>query len=113
MALYTRELLEDAGYEVLSIASTGPVAVAAASVTPPDLALVDIRLPGGMDGIDIATELRARHGTEIVFISGTLDAPTLERTRPLAPRACLQKPVRPEVLLSTVARALTTPSLAG
>ena len=105
VALYTRELLEDAGYPVTGVASTGAAALAMAAAEPPDLALVDIRIPGGMDGIAVAAELRTRHGTGIVFISGTLDGPTLERTRPLAPHACLQKPVRSEDLLAVVARA--------
>lgn len=113
VALYTRELLEDAGYEVIGIAPTGEAALSMASVAPPYLALVDIRIPGGMDGIATAAELRARHGAGIVFVSGTLDPPTLERTRPLAPHACLQKPVRPEDLLATVARAVDASSLAA
>lgn len=113
VALYTRELLEDAGYEVIGIAPTGLGALSMASVAPPDLALVDIRIPGGMDGIATAAELRAQHGTGVIFVSGTLDAPTLERIRPLAPNACLQKPVRPEDLLASVARATGSPSLAA
>jgi len=113
VALYTRELLEDAGYEVVGIAPTGLAALSMASVAPPYLALVDIRIPGGMDGIATAAQLRAQHGTGIIFVSGTLDAATLERTRPLEPHACLQKPVRPENLLATVARATGAPSLAA
>lgn len=106
VALYTAELLEDAGHVVVGMAATGASALATALQDPPVLALVDVRLPGGMDGIEVATELRRRFGTQIIFVSGTLDSATLERANPLQPYACLQKPVRPNELLAVVAGAL-------
>ncbi|MGQ9369849.1 response regulator [Azospirillum sp. ST 5-10] len=106
VALYTAELLEEAGYTVVGMAATGASALATAAQDPPALALVDVRLPGGMDGIEVAGELRRRFGTRIVFISGTLDAATLARAQPLDPYACLQKPVRPAELLAVVAEAI-------
>ncbi|HEY0837550.1 MAG TPA: response regulator [Azospirillum sp.] len=105
VALYTQELLEDAGHTVVGLAATGESALALAEHNRIDLALLDIRLPGGMDGVEVAAALRARYRTPIIFVSGTLDAETLERTRVVAPLACLQKPVRPSELLAAVNRA--------
>jgi NtrC-family two-component system response regulator AlgB len=50
-----RMCLEGAGYEVV-LAPTGEAGVAAAKRSPPDLALVDLRL-GGMDGIAVTRAL--------------------------------------------------------
>jgi len=105
VALYTQELLEDAGHTVVGLAATGESALALAAHERIDLALLDIRLPGGMDGIAVGEALRARHGIPVIFISGTLDRETLARTSAVAPVACLQKPVRPGELLSAVNRA--------
>lgn len=106
VALYTAELLEDAGRTVVGMAATGATALDMAAADPPGLALVDVRLPGGMDGVEVARELQRRHGTRIVFVSGTLDAATLARASPLGPFACLQKPVRPVDLLAVVDSAV-------
>ena len=40
----------------------------------PDLALVDIDLRSGIDGIAVARQLRAWHGTSSVFLTGQLEA---------------------------------------
>lgn len=105
VALYTQELLEDAGHTVVGLAATGESALALAARERIDLALLDIRLPGGMDGIAVGEALRTRHGIPVIFISGTLDCETLARTSSVQPVACLQKPVRPGELLSAVNRA--------
>jgi signal transduction histidine kinase/ActR/RegA family two-component response regulator len=49
--------LEEAGHEVVT-ATNGPDAIAAASKAPPDVAVLDIGLPG-MDGYELAGRLRA------------------------------------------------------
>ncbi|HYH18678.1 MAG TPA: response regulator [Azospirillum sp.] len=105
VALYTQELLEDAGHTVVGLAATGESALALAARERIDLALLDIRLPGGMDGVEVGAALRARHGIPVIFVSGTLDCETLERVSAVEPLACLQKPVRPGELLAAIGRA--------
>ncbi len=61
-----RLCLESAGYEV-ALAPTGEAAVAAARRSPPDLALVDLRL-GGMDGIAVARALAQEAPTTAVIL---------------------------------------------
>jgi AmiR/NasT family two-component response regulator len=51
-----REMLTEAGYEVVGEAATGEEAVAKARSERPDVAIVDIKMPG-MDGIDAARTL--------------------------------------------------------
>lgn len=52
--------LEDFGYEVSAIASTGEDAVQKAEEHRPDLVLMDIVLLNKMDGIEAADQIRKR-----------------------------------------------------
>jgi DNA-binding NtrC family response regulator len=57
MRHYLRKTLSREGYEVLT-AADGPEALAIAQARPPDLAMVDVRMPG-MDGVAVMRSLRA------------------------------------------------------
>lgn len=69
VALVLRDALTDAGYLVLDLTTRHGEAVAVAKASSPDLALVNIHLADGDDGIALAEQL---HGLAIpvVFISG-------------------------------------------
>ena len=51
--------LENLDYDVVATAASGEEAIRKAKNTIPDLALMDIRIKGGMDGIEVAQHLRA------------------------------------------------------
>src|SRR4051794_29430602 len=50
------------GHDVLGPAGTAAEALALAERTPPELALVDINLRNGGDGVGVARTLLGRHG---------------------------------------------------
>src|SRR5688572_30190480 len=52
----------------VSTATDGPAAVAAARAQPPDLVVLDLGLPG-MDGLDVARELRRKSATPIIMLT--------------------------------------------
>jgi hypothetical protein len=54
IASYIEEVLGESGFRVAGIAASGPEALSLAAETRPSLALVDIRLTGPIDGIEIA-----------------------------------------------------------
>ncbi len=56
------------GYEV-RIAGDGPTALEAAPAFSPDLVLLDLGLPGGLDGIDVARELRDGDDVPIIVLT--------------------------------------------
>jgi two-component system, OmpR family, response regulator len=56
------------GYEI-EVAEDGTRAVGALEAFRPDLAILDVRLPAGPDGLDLARELRARGDVPILFLS--------------------------------------------
>jgi len=58
VAMDLRRALEGFGYQVPAMAISGSEALEMARETRPDIVLMDIRLEGQMDGIDVALPLR-------------------------------------------------------
>src|SRR5262249_9039401 len=67
------------GYTVVGCARTAAECLARAREQRPDLALMDIRLAGGSDGIEAAHALRLELDTAVVFTSAYSDDETIER----------------------------------
>jgi DNA-binding NarL/FixJ family response regulator len=61
------------GFEAVGEAASGEDALRVSATQPPDLALVDIRMPG-MDGIETARRLAAAH-PDVVVVLVSLDDP--------------------------------------
>ncbi|HEX9013937.1 MAG TPA: response regulator transcription factor [Anaerolineaceae bacterium] len=64
-----REVLSASGYEV-EAAHNGKNAVEQAALDQPDLVLLDILLPGEMDGYDVARRLREFSDVPIIMLTG-------------------------------------------
>lgn len=105
IALVAEEDLTDAGHRVVGIAASHDRAMALAEADRPDLALMDVRLAPGPDGIEAATELRQRFGIPSILASGSMDAANIARATAAAPLEWLVKPYTTEQLLQAVARA--------
>ena len=69
VAMVLRDELEDAGYHVLNLTDRHAEAIEVAKTSKPDLALVNIRLAGRDDGIELAKQLKAL-GIPVLLISG-------------------------------------------
>jgi DNA-binding NarL/FixJ family response regulator len=104
LASHIRDVLDESGYPVSGIASCGPEALSLAAAAPPQLALVDIRIPGAMDGVELATALRERHGVAVIFLTGAADEATIARARRAAPHGFLAKPFRPSQVFNAIER---------
>jgi CheY-like chemotaxis protein len=79
VADYVADLVEEAGHEVVGIVATGEQALAFLQGGGIDLALLDIKLKGGITGIDVARVACSRSVAH-VFITGSGD--------PLHARGC-------------------------
>ena len=69
VAITLRDELQDAGYKVLNLTDRHAEALEVAKAEKPNLALVNIRLAGGDDGIELSENLKAL-GIPVLLISG-------------------------------------------
>ena len=106
VASYIEEVLAESGFRVAGIAASGPEALSLAEETQPRLALVDIRLTGPIDGIELACQLRQNFAVPAIFLSGLVDQETAERARIAQPLGFLRKPFLPSQVFNAIERAL-------
>jgi DNA-binding NarL/FixJ family response regulator len=105
VASYIQDVLEESGFTIAGVASTGPEALSLANDVRVDLALVDIKLAGPMDGIEVAKLLRERHDVPSIFLSGMHDPETMRRAQEVEPLGFLQKPFRPSQVFNALEKA--------
>lgn len=94
------------GYVVCGLADTGEEAVALADRTRPDVVLMDIRLPGRLDGVEAAARIRQSLGAPVVFLSAHSDAQTLRRAGEAGPYGYVGKPFEDRELTTALEIAL-------
>ncbi|MGF1481966.1 MAG: diguanylate cyclase domain-containing protein [Cyanophyceae cyanobacterium] len=97
--------LEYMGYSVPETADCGEEAIAKAADLKPDLALIDIRLIGEMDGI-AAAERIGQFDIPVVYLTAYADEETLARAKVTQPLGYLLKPVEARDLRATIEMAL-------
>jgi CheY-like chemotaxis protein len=107
VASYIEEVLAESGFRVAGIAASGPEALSLAEETKPQLALVDIRLTGPIDGIELACLLRQKFALPAIFLSGMADQETTHRAQIAEPLGFLRKPFRPSQVFNAIERALS------
>jgi len=98
--------LKTLGCAVIGIADTGQHALQVLEIATPDLVLMDIGLPGSMDGVETAREIGRRWSVPIVFVTGLGDETTLNRARVAQPCGYLVKPFSEEAFRTSVKWAL-------
>jgi len=101
-----RALLEQEGFEVAE-AGGGRAALESLDATDPDLALLDLVMPGGPDGLETLERLRtAKPDLEVIMMSGRASLADAVRATRLGAAQFLEKPLAPEGVLSTVRTVL-------
>ena len=99
-------ILTRLGYEITGIAETGEEAIALAASTQPDLALMDVRLRGGLDGIDAAARIKEQGAPAIIFLTGNSERHTRDRAKTTEPFAYLLKPFEERMVETYLEMAL-------
>jgi CheY-like chemotaxis protein len=107
IAANIEEVLEESGFRVAGVASSALEALSIADEQRPQLALVDIRLSGDMDGIELACRLRDEYAVPSIFLSGLFDATITTRAERAHPLGFLRKPFRPSQVFNAIERALS------
>ena len=98
--------LRNLGYEVPAIASTGEDAIKMSGELQPDIILMDIVLKGEIDGIDAASQIKAKFKIPIIYITAYEDEETLDRAKITEPLAYILKPFEERDLHTTLEMAL-------
>lgn len=98
--------LELLGHQVVAVAADGVQAVDLARSTQPDLAILDIKMPG-LDGLDAAEAISRTRPLPIVILTAYTERRLVERATNLAVHAYLVKPVRPSELEPALEIALS------
>ncbi|CAA7602353.1 Two component system, signal transduction response regulator [Acididesulfobacillus acetoxydans] len=100
------KLLRNAGYEVIT-ARTGAEGLTQIALDETiDLALIDVELEGGLDGIQVAEEILRVKDLPIVFLSACTGRSILERVHTIAYYGYVVKDSGEFVLLSSIKMAL-------
>jgi two-component system nitrogen regulation response regulator NtrX len=99
-------VLEAEGYDVRE-APDGHRALAAADDEEPDVALVDLMMPGQLDGMSTLTAMRDRHpDLPVVMMSGKAGLHDAIRATKLGAFTFLEKPLSPDVVTVALGSAL-------
>jgi CheY-like chemotaxis protein len=101
IALDLARRLTTLGYMVLAVTGSGREAVQQAIDLRPDVVLMDIGLPGGMDGLEAAAHIRAQAEILIIYLTGSSEG--------MIPAGfTIQKPVSDRILHQTIQLAWAT-----
>lgn len=106
VAMDLEERLTKMGYNVQGMADNGEEALAALRDYPVDLVLMDIHLRDGMDGVDVAANLRKFSNVPVIFVTAHADESTLRRAGQTEPFGYVLKPFDERELRATIEMAL-------
>ena len=105
VALDLQLRLQRWGYTVEAVYQ-GEDAIQVAQTMLPDLVLMDIQLPGAIDGIEVATILNERFGLPILYLTALGDPATYQRAQRTNPAGYLTKPFDESELQMTIEATL-------
>jgi two-component system cell cycle sensor histidine kinase/response regulator CckA len=94
------------GYEVIGRAGTAEDAVQRARAGRPDLILMDIRLPGKLDGVGAAAIIHDELHIPVIFLSAFNDGETVGRAKATQPFGYIVKPFNEGELRCAIELAL-------
>jgi len=97
--------LRTLGHQVVGTAETGRRAVEMARLLEPDMALLDVAMPG-LDGIDAAREILAQRAIPVIMVTGHAEPELVARAAAAGVFTYLLKPVRQRELGTAIQIAL-------
>lgn len=83
--------LENAGYQVPALVSSGKAAIEKAGELHPDLVLMDIKLKGKMDGIEAAGQIKLLYDIPVIYLTAYSDEYTVQRAKITEPSGYIIK----------------------
>jgi len=100
-----KEIMEEEGYEVVGETGRGDEAVELVRVHRPDLAILDIKMPG-MDGLSAARAISAERLCAVLILTAFSQRDLIEQARNAGALAYLVKPFQTSELLPAIEMAI-------
>ena len=100
-----KETLEEEGYEVVAETGRGDEAIELVRDLSPDLAILDIKMPG-LDGLSAAREITAERRAAVLILTAFSQRDLIEQARDAGALAYLVKPFQRSELIPAVEVAI-------
>ena len=84
--------LENMGYDVSAVVSSGEEAFQKISETKPDLVLMDIIIKGKMNGVQVAQKIKDEYDIPFIYLTSNAEEKTLDKARLTEPFGYVIKP---------------------
>lgn len=101
-----QEMIEEAGYSVADATSNAESALEVLDSDPVDLVIMDINLPGEMDGIEATEEINDQYDIPVIYLTAFSNEETLDRARETEPAGYLVKPITQVDVKATIEMVL-------
>lgn len=101
------EIMKNWGYDFCDPAGSGEEALEMALEEKPDLVLMDVSLPGELDGIEAASKITAALNIPVIFISGYPEKEMREQIKMETPYEYMTKPLDLDELRRRIADLLS------
>lgn len=92
ITMQLEERLSAMGYSVAGMAASGEEAIDKAKRLAPDLVLMDIVMPGKLNGIDAAKVIAGEMDIPVVFVTSYADDAIIEKAKQVGPYGYIVKP---------------------
>ncbi|MDO9528315.1 MAG: response regulator [Syntrophales bacterium] len=90
------------GYDVVGSASSGTEAVEMARHLRPDIVLMDIVMPGRLDGIDASQKIKTELDIPAIFVTAYTDDKFIERAKNVEPFGYIVKPFQEREIKASI-----------
>ncbi len=107
IALDLKKTLNNLGYAVIKMTTSGEEAVKIAEKMHPDLALMDIKLKGNLNGIEAAKRIQDRFNIPVIYVTAYSDRKTLGLMKKTGPFLHVSKPFVDEGICAVIEKAFS------
>lgn len=90
-------------FRVVGVAASGEEILAVVEEWQPTVVLMDLLMPGGIDGLETTKQLRAKvPGVRVIAVTASLDEARMAGVRRVGAMGYVQKTSRPDTLLAAI-----------
>ncbi|UCD33484.1 MAG: response regulator [Desulfobacterales bacterium] len=106
IAMSLQRRLTSMGYDVVGICHNAETGIEMARKLDPDLILMDIMMPGNLDGISGAQAIKAEFDIPVIFLTAYTEDQLIEKAKQIEPHGYLVKPIQDRELKAAVEIAI-------